>query len=338
MVDLHFSDPVICETCSNTNATRDVSFAVGQTETLMPATVGSFLQPMKVTPTFSLANTFRNITFVTLDANMDIDALGLTAPVNTGFALNDTIPLFSLTLPGFDINTPFTLGIPSITTATQTMDRVGNVAQLLNANVNGLISSETGNPGYDLNFGDQALNTSAFGRLVQAPLQVPGDCGFNCFIDNPCQFFPCDTYFQADGDVIVGNTDLGRLFCITCLSVPGGPQNPFVQDENGVPVFFSDLSDVPDIPTADDILNPASLFYDRILASNEVVENLTTTPGGQITNNPRGTPPLPEPGSLFLVVGGLAALFASRYKLKRGPDEAGGHPTLSGSRHDHQHQ
>jgi hypothetical protein len=322
MVNLHFSDPVTCLDCSDTDATWDVSFAAGETRTLMPATVGSILHPTTVTPTFSLDNTFHNITYVTLDGSVDIDALGLTAPVTTGFALQDSFPLFSVPLPGIDIDTSFILGIPSITTASKTLARGGNLAQLMNAHVTDVINDATGNHQYDLELdvNGQPINASAFGRLVQIPLEVPGDCGPEC---NPCNYpgIQCETYFQADQDVVVGNANLGRLLCITCISLPGGLSSPFLVDENGAFVFFSDLNDVPVIPTADDIVDPTSPFYDAVLASNELVGEVFTTPGGEITNNPRGTPPVPEPGSLYLLWAGLAALFLSRYKPKLRPDE-----------------
>ena len=326
MVDLHFSDPVICLTCPDTDATWDVSFAVGQTETLMPASVGSILDPTTVTPTFSLANTFHNTTYVTLDGSVDIDALGLTAPVTTGFALQDSFPLFSVALPGIDIDTPFTLDIPSITTASKTLARGGNLAQLMNAHITDVIDAATGNHKFDLEFDDPALNTAVSGRLVQIPLEVPGDCGFPCI--DPCNYpgIQCETYFQADQDVIVGATNLGRLFCITCIGLPGGLPSPVLVDENDISVFFSDLNDVPGMPTAADIVDLASPFYDEVLANNELAGEVFTTPGGEITNNPSGTPPLPEPGSLFLLGAGLAALFVSRYKSKLRPDELTGWP------------
>ncbi|HEU4618371.1 MAG TPA: PEP-CTERM sorting domain-containing protein [Gammaproteobacteria bacterium] len=321
-VDLHFSDPVICEDCADTQPTRDVRFAAGESRSLLAAG-GDLLGggDLTVTPTFSLEGTLHNRTYVTLDGSLDITALELTNPTHAGPVCCDPVDLFEAVLPGLDFDEAFPLFVPSITAAEQVLDRTG-FEQLASIQPAGVDAG--GHQQYRLAFengGGGGFTALAEGTLVRTPVGgAPtdgGNCGFDCVnpCDNPVLIVPCDTYFEAAEDVFFGNSDLGRLFCIECIDAGRPDRSPSLVDTDGVAVFFSDLTDYPSLPSAADIVDPASPYYDPVLANSARLfgpENPVTIAGGTFVNHPHGVAAVPEPGGLALLGSGLFGLVVVR--------------------------
>lgn len=325
MVGLHFSDPVI-DTRTDT-VTRDVTFAVGDSVALMPASIGSssLLDDLEITPTFSLANTFTNLTQLTLAATLDVQALALTAPVPLGPACCDPLVLDRYVLGSIGPSDPFQIDVPSITTGTRSVDRgvsaqAGGVGALeawyeaAQAGIRALAVStpdDSGRAQYQLWAGDAYIDTVS-GRLLTTPI-APGADGDSCL----SRLDVCDILLLADQDIeFIDHAnpnnvlDLGRLLCILCVdqSVPAASLS--LLDDEGNPLFFSDVRDFPRIPTAQQILDPSSPFYDERMATSQYFDREVITPA----EAPRRTP---EPATLVLFGSGFVVGAAVRQRQQR---------------------
>ena len=119
-----------------------------------------------------------------------------------------------------------------------------------------------------------------------------------------------EQYFLADADVtsLSDGSDLGRLFCITCLNVAGASANPYVLNDSGAPVYFSDLSSFKTLPTAQDITNPDSPYYDPVLASSQYFQQVQTVAAGIVTRDTPVPVPVPEPSTFSMLIVALFAL------------------------------
>jgi hypothetical protein len=316
MVNLHFSDPVI-DSRNPGAPTRDVSFAVGEQVSLFPSVgglAGALGGPMHVTPTFYLNNSFRNETDLTLSASIDVQALALTAPIDTGFAFSTTVPVFDLELGQVGPSDTFQVDVPGITTAPQSIARSGSIGAVAITGLGG-VTNGLGHHQFGL-FIDNEFVDDPFGVVFAQPTDAalypegipPTLCeGFLQGIVG------CDLSFLADEDIFFGGQDIGRLICITCVDVSGPSlASPFLTDAAGRSLFFSDLHDYPSIPTLQEILDPSNPLYDERLATSQYSRSLVITPAESPAEST-----VPEPGSLILLGSGLAGAMAASRRQRR---------------------
>lgn len=336
MVDLHFGDPVI-DTRTN-SVTRDVRFALGDSVALMPASIGSgnLLGALQVTPTFTLANATTNDTQLTLAASIDVDTLALTTPVHAGPVCCDPIELARYDLGSIGPSDPFQIEVPAITAGTRSVARgvsagaggVGALEAWYEAAAAGLTALATSAPDanglapYQLWAGDMLVAT-AYGQLLETPV-APGSGALPCHLLDSCPPDPClngqqvcDIQLLTDQDIWFLDPahpndplDLGRLLCLACIDPHAPPATSLsLTDDEGNPLFFSDVRDFPAIPAVEEILDPSSAYYDAQLATSQYFDHQVVTPA----ESPHS---VPEPATLALFGCGFTAVAAARRRCR----------------------
>jgi hypothetical protein len=235
-VTLHFSEPMLRPDGTIGN---DVTFRAGDTISLTPASVGTLLGQVQVTPTFTLENTFHNDTGLFVDGRVNVEALKIDTP-EIGPLISESIELGTVELPPL-FSGSFGVNMGSITTDTIGLTRQGNAADLALATAAGLIDSE-GFGFADIGFGRQGVE-NVHGRFFMGDLLDPNDLQEQ------------QSYFLADEDVFNQfGLNLGRVFCVVCFDIASplvaNPLLAFDSGEDGLgSIYLSDLSTFPTIPT-----------------------------------------------------------------------------------------
>jgi hypothetical protein len=303
---LAFSQPILQKVGNKYVPTNVVDFKVGEALDLV-APMTLFGSTMRVQPSYTLNNTVRNETGLSLGVQFDIEALKLTSAFGSlGPAIDERLTYELGRVPLF--NQTFSLGLKEITTRPFELDVVPSLATVFGPKMvllaldyndgsfefeltlrdlaTGLIYHK-GVDGDELEFGE--------GSFAQKILVTDGDVTLE------------DVLLGGfDGEFYV-DVNLGDTFCFVCIDMSAllfEEENPSITQDDQT-LFLTDLFEFPS--------GEMDITNHPILGTNNFKDDhrpVATDIGPTVFL-------VPEPGALALFAGGLVALRLGRRRRGR---------------------